>query len=103
MVLKAEDEIWVWSTIYNWHLLLSDVWVLTTPVIKWQTDFSRNMLSGMWATLIRYRHCDSDYRHTDSEVNWEELEWLTIIKYIIVVSKLSPISLAAERWSPVGQ
>lgn len=42
---------------------------------------------------------DNDYVYTNSEVNWEELEWLEVIniKYIIEFSKLSPICLVTKR------
>lgn len=46
---------------------------------------------------------DNDYIHTDSEVNWEELEWLKInnIKHITEFSKLSNIYLVTKKLSPV--
>lgn len=40
------------------------------------------------------RHVGSiynDYRYANSEVNWEEMEWLKIIKYIIEVKRLIPV------------
>lgn len=42
---------------------------------------------------------DNDYVYTNSEVNWEELEWLEVIniKYIIEFSKLSPICLVTKK------
>lgn len=46
---------------------------------------------------------DNDYVYTNSEVNWEEPEWLEVInsKYIIEFSKLSPIYLVTKKSTPV--
>lgn len=49
-------------------------------------------------------YTDIDYTNTNSEVSWEELEWLKMvnIKYIIDFSKLSPIYLVTNKLNPVA-
>lgn len=49
-------------------------------------------------------YTDNDYINTNSEVSWEELEWLKMIniKYIIAFSKLSPIYLVTNKLNSVA-
>lgn len=49
-------------------------------------------------------YTDNDYINTNSEISWEELEWLKMIniKYIIDFSKLSPIYLVTNKLNSVA-
>lgn len=49
-------------------------------------------------------YADNNCINTNSEVSWEELEWLKIIntKYIIDFTKLSPIYLVINKLNLVA-